>query len=394
MDTSSLEVAHIVRARGEVYRQRFGHHLARRHLRALRAIEICRSAALGGHRYRCERCDHERIAYNSCRNRHCPKCQTLDKERWIEARRAELLPVDHFHVVFTLPAALRPLALRNQRTIYTLLFRSAAETLLEIGADSKHLGARIGFVAILHTWGQTLVDHPHLHVIVPGGGLALTGDRWVSARRRFLLPVRVLSRLFRGKFLHYLREAHAASEIAFPGTIEELVDPPAFDALLDRLYGTDWMVYCKPPLGGAHAVLEYLPRYTHRVAISNDRLVAFDGETVTFRFKDYRQEGRVGVMHLSAEEFLRRFLLHILPERFVRIRYYGLWAHRCRKENLELCRQLMRVRPGPEPVSENWSELLLRLTGIDPTLCPVCGKGRLIAADRLAPIRYPARAPP
>lgn len=397
--SSGLEVAHIIRLYGEAYRQ--GHRLSRSQLRAMRAIELCRTAALGGHVYVCEQCGAQKISYNSCRNRHCPKCQSLDKERWLEQRCRELLPVPYFHVVFTVPHELNPLALANPGRFYNLLFASASETLLDIAADPKHLGARLGVLAVLHTWGQTLELHPHLHCIVPGGGLSLDGQRWVSTPRpNYLLPVQVLTRLFRGKFLAAVQEARQAGRLVFP---EPLQAPGSWQALLDRLFAKTWAVYSKPPFAGPRQVLAYLARYTHRVAISNSRLLRLDNDQVTFSYKDYGQGGRSREMTLPAQEFLRRFLLHVLPEGFVRIRYYGLLSNRHRQRHLARCRECLEEEPATETqpsrdsARESWQALLVRLTGRDPTICPVCGRGHLRLVEELAAVSSwnPAeRSPP
>jgi putative transposase/transposase-like zinc-binding protein len=399
VDPSGLEVAHIFRLYGEEYRQ--GHRLTRPQLRAMRAIESCRTATLGGHVDECDECGARTISYNSCRNRHCPKCQGLDKQKWLEQRCSELLPVPYFHVVFTVPEELNPLALSNPEWFYGLLFDSASKTLLEIAADPKHLGARIAVLAVLHTWSQTLLLHPHLHCIVPGGGLSLDRQRWVASREDFFLPIQVLAKLFRGKFLAALKEAWQAGRLTLP---EALRDRFAFLDLLDRLYGKSWVVYSKPPFGSPQQVLAYLARYTHRVAISNHRLVRLEGDRVTFTYKDYSQGGRAREMTLSAEEFIRRFLLHVLPEGFVRIRYYGLLANRHRATNLALCRELLAsVAPAKPPAdeapaSESWQARLTRLTGQDPTLCPHCGRGHLRRVEELAPVpqatTLPGRSPP
>jgi len=397
MASSGLEVAHIFRQFGAEYRQQ--HALPRHHLRAMGAIENCRTAALGGHLYECDQCGAPQILYNSCRNRHCPKCQSLDKERWLERRGQELLPVPYFHVVFTLPAELNDLIWRNQRVLYDLLFRCAKETLLEIAADPQHLGARIGFLAVLHTWSQQLTEHPHLHCIVPGGGLSVDRRRWIgSPSPDFFLPVRVLSALFRGKYLHQLRALHRDGKLQFPGKIQELESPRAFRERLDPLFAKSWVVYCKPPFGGPKKVLEYLSRYTHRVAISNDRLLRLEGDRVVFSYRDWTEEYRTREMELSAAEFIRRFLLHILPDRFVRIRSYGLLAPRNRSRDLGLSRRLLGVgsqETAPaSPGSESWRELLQRLTGVDPTLCRQCQHGHLQLRQTVAPERMPARSPP
>ena len=397
MASSALEVADIFRRFGVAYRQ--AHALPRPHLRAMSAIESCRTAALGGHLYECDQCGAPQILYNSCRNRHCPKCQSLDKERWLQKRSQELLPVPYFHVVFTLPAELNALIWRNQRLLYDLLFRCASETLLEIAADRQHLWARIGFLAVLHTWSQQLTAHPHLHCIVPGGGLSVDRRRWIgSPSPEFFLPVRVLSALFQGKYLHQVRTLHRQGKLQFPGTIRELESPRAFRELLDPLFAKNWVVYCKPPFGGPKKVLEYLSRYTHRVAISNDRLLRLEEDRVAFSYRDRAEEDDRREMELPAEEFIRRFLLHILPDHFVRIRSYGLLAPRNRSRDLALCRKLLGAGPPTaepaRPDRESWQELLQRLTGVDATLCRECRQGHLQPRQALAPERPPARSPP
>ena len=331
--------------------------------------------------------------YNSCRNRHCPKCQWLARQQWLEKRQGELLPVTYFHVVFTLPDdLLNPLFLRNPKALYGLLFRTVADTLLEIGADPKHLGARIGFLAVLHTWGQRLQLHPHLHCIVPGGGISPQGDHWVGSRDDFFVHVKVLGRLFRGKFVAAVKKLADGSELRFPEEIDPLAAPSAYLAWLDQLGAADWVVNSKPPFGGAEHGLGYLARYTHRVAISNDRLLRIEDDRVHFRFKDYGNGGEWRETSLEAIEFLRRFLLHVLPDGFQRIRYYGLLANRYRAENLERCRALLGVPADPEApdtseekADETWEERLLRTTGIDPRRCPVCGQGRLSLHQRVEP---------
>ncbi|MGH8488924.1 MAG: IS91 family transposase [Gammaproteobacteria bacterium] len=388
-----LEVAHIFRLYGEAFRQK--HKLCREQLQAMRAIEDCRTAVLGGHLYRCDKCGSEKNVYNSCRNRHCPKCQCLEKERWLEKRRHELLPVPYFHVVFTLPEELNVLALGNPEVIYDLLFHSASQTLLEIAADPKHLGARLGFLAILHTWGQTLVLHPHLHCIVPGGGPSFDGERWMAASERFLLPVRVLAPVFRGKFLAGLETLYQEARLSLTAGAEKLRDPFVFHNLLDRLYRKSWWVYSKPPFGGPEQVLRYLARYTHRVALSNHRLVRVADHQVTFTYKDYSQNGRRREMTLPVEEFIRRFLLHILPHRFVRIRYYGLLANRHRDRQLERCRALLGAASAAvvqeSGERETWETVYQRVTGRDPTLCTECGHGHLHLVRQLPAL---ARRPP
>lgn len=357
-----IEVADIFRSYGPSYRAT--HRLPLPQLRTMRAIEICRTAELGGHVDECEECGHLTISYNSCRNRHCPKCQFLKKETWIEARERELLPIAYFHVVFTLPEELKSLALRNREVIYNLLFRAASETLTELARD--RLGVQIGSIAVLHTWGQNLLDHPHLHCIVSGGGLS--GDRWVPSKRRFLFPVKVLSRLFRGKFLSFLKKAYEGGNL-------QGVDQ--FTTLLNALYAKEWVVYAKPPFNGPETVLAYLGRYTHRIAITNHRILGMDEGRVSFSWKDYADGNTKKIMTLDVFEFIRRFLLHVLPPGFVKIRHVGFLSNRNRKARLELCRASLGVAdPEPAP-SESWQAVLLRITGIDVSRCPLCqGKMR------------------
>jgi hypothetical protein len=384
-----LEVADIFRQYGESYRSRFG-PLSPEQARVMRAIELCRTAALGGHVDRCDHCGHEIISYNSCRNRHCPKCQSLAKAQWLEARRAELLPVEYYHVVFTLPDQLAPLALQNKRTVYNILFQVAARSLLEIGADPQHLGAELGLVTVLHTWGQNLMHHPHLHCIVPGGGLSPDGQRWIGCRPGFLLSVRVLSTRFRTLFLEQLRRAAGRGELAFHGDLEPLGQPQAFTELLEACGKIDWVVYAKPPFGGPEKVLDYLGRYTHRIAISNHRLLELKDGRVSFTWKNYKQNGRRQTMTLDAGEFIRRFLLHTLPGGFVRIRFYGLLANAHRTEKLKRCRQLLGVPAGENAMEKqtkpDWVELLRELTGRDPLACPKCEHGRLARVRTLDPL--------
>lgn len=377
-----LELADIFRAQGETYRRQ--HRLSRPQLRAMRAIEICRTAVLGGHVYECDSCGAQKTGYNSCRNRHCPKCQALDKARWLEERGRELLPVPYFHVVFTLPEDLNALTLANPRRIYNLLFDSASQALLQLAADKKHLGAQIGFFAALHTWGQTLQLHPHLHCIVPGGWLSPNRKRWIASRPDFFLPVRVLGELFRGKFLAGLKEAHEAGQLVLP----ESLDRRSFQLLLDELYAKSWVVYSEPPFEGPERAVDYLARYVYRVAISNSRLVRMEDGEVTFTYKDYREGSTVKEMILSVEEFIRRFLLHVLPERFVRVRYYGFLSPRRRERDLSLCRDLLGAESAPVAEEENWGALLTRLTGKDPTVCEECGRGHLLWVRELSAERY------
>jgi Putative transposase/Transposase zinc-binding domain len=334
----------------------------------------------------CDRCGHERISYDSCRNRHCPKCQSLAKAKWLQARQAELLPVEYFHVVFTLPDMIAPVALQNKRIVYGILFRAASETLRTIAGDPKHLGAKIGFLAVLHTWGQNLMHHPHLHCVVPGGGVSPDRRRWVPCRRGFFLPVRVLSRMFRGKFLAFLKQAFEKRKLQFHGKLAKLAYPPAFREFLQVAYKTDWVVYSKPPFGGPAQVLDYLGRYTHRVAISNHRLVQLKDGKITFRWKDYRHGNRVRRMTLDAAEFIRRSLLHVLPPGFMRLRHYGFLGNRNRSEKLAQCRALLNqieVVDLAFQESQDWKARYETLTGDALTVCPVCQQGRMICVEIL-----------
>jgi hypothetical protein len=327
MDRPALELADIFRLHGPAYRERYAGRINSEQKQAMHAIEVCRTAILGGHVDQCDHCGHCRISYNSCGNRHCPKCQSLAKAQWLEKHQAQLLPVPYFHVVFTLPDGIASIARQNKKIVYNTLFRAASETLRRIAADPKHLGAKIGFLAVLHTWGQNLLFHPHLHCVVPGGGLSPDRQRWIAYRKRFFLPVRVLSPLFRGLFLHYLREAFSTGKLQFNRSLLELNNAEKFDALLKRCRKLEWVVYSKPLFGGPDQVLDYLGRYTHRVAISNHRLVSLVDGKVTFRWRDYKEDNKQKRMTLDALEFIRRFLLHVLPHGFVRIRHYGLLAN-------------------------------------------------------------------
>ena len=386
----ALEVAEIFRVHGPAWRQAQHAHLSLGQLKVMSAIEQCRSATLGGHVLRCESCEQIQIAYNSCRNRHCPKCQASAARRWLEAREADLLPVEYYHVVFTLPAPIAELAYQNKALIYGLLFDLAAETLLTIAADSKHLGAQIGATLVLHTWGSALTHHPHVHGIVPGGGLSAQGDRWVACKPGFFLPVRVLSRLFRRRFLEELAKAHRTGQLHFFGEHAALAHASYFAQWLGALREQEWVVYAKRPFAGPAAVLAYLSRYTHRVAISNRRLVAFDERGVSFRWKDYRAKAktRYKTMTLSAEEFMRRFLLHVLPGGFHRIRHYGLLANARRTLNLTRARELLHVAPAAaelQPPDES-------TTIVQPIfVCRDCGAAMLIIETfaRGQPIRAP-----
>ena len=345
MSRPRLEVADIFRDHGPAWRQANAGHVSLGQLKVMSAIESCRTAALGGHVARCEKCSHTLIAYNSCRNRHCPKCQGAAAKEWLVEREAELLPVPYFHVVFTLPTRIADIAYQNKAVIYDLLFKASAETLLTIAADPKHFGARIGILSVLHTWGSALTHHPHIHMIVPGGGFSLDGNNWLSCRPSFFLPVRVLSRLFRRLFLEKLVAAYTVGELQFFSNHAPLTEAQAFTAYLAPLRNSEWVVYCKRPFGGPEEVLRYLARYTHRVAISNRRLVALDNNSITLKWKDYRIEGpqRYKLMTLDTHEFIRRFLMHVLPQGFHRIRYYGLLASGKRAENIARARKLLAV---------------------------------------------------
>ena len=388
MGRPALEVADIFRIHGPAWRQQQAGHLSLGQLKVMSAIEQCRTAALGGHALRCNACNHEEISYNSCRNRHCPKCQARAAQRWLEARQADLLPFEYYHVVFTLPEPISAIAYTNKAAIYRLLFDVAAETLTTIAADPKHLGAQIGATLVLHTWGSALTHHPHAHGIVPGGGISQDGERWIACRRGFFLPVRVLSRLFRRRFLEELEKLHRAGQLQFFGEYADLTEASAFSRWLAPLRSCEWVVYAKRPFAGPEAVLAYLSRYTHRVAISNRRLVAMNDGGVSFRWKDYRAKGRTRhkTMTLAPEEFMRRFLLHVLPSGFHRIRHYGLLANAGRRVNLSRVRTLLDV-PPPEPVSDE--------TAVMPAptfVCRCCGATmRVVETMRR---QQPIRAPP
>jgi len=380
------EVADVFRSFRATYFETAGQSATGAQRRVLNDICLCRSAALGGHKTRCDRCDHEVVSYNSCRNRHCPKCQGAARAEWLDAREDDLLDVPYFHVVFTLPHTLGPLALQNKRLIYGLLFQAASQTLLTIARDPKHLGADVGFIVVMHSWGQTLTHHPHVHAVVPGGGLSLDRSRWISCRNGFFLPVRVLSKFFRNKFLALLRAAFKGGKLSFDGQLKDLSYPDRWVRFVRTLQEVNWVVYAKPPFGGHEQVLKYLARYTHRVAISNRRLVSVDDGNVTFRWKDYAQNRRPRTMTLDANEFIRRFLLHVLPKSFVRIRSYGFLSNRVRKERLALCRRLLgSPNPSRDSSDDNISvPTTLELTESALT-CPACQKGRLVRVETIKP---------
>lgn len=382
---TGLELADIFRQCGEAYRQEHGTALSPEQRRAMQAIEQCRTATLGGHVDECDRCGHRVISYNSCRNRHCPKCQSLQKAEWLAERQAELLPVEYFHVVFTIPEEIAAIALQNKRCVYEILFHTAAQTLLRIAADPKHLGAEIGFLSVLHTWGQNLSHHPHLHCVVPGGGLSPDGARWVSCRAGFFLPVKVLSRLFRRLFLEALERAFRRGELTFHGKSQELAAPDRFADVVKRARSREWVVYAKPPFGGPAQVLSYLGRYTHRVALSNDRLLKLEGGQVSFRWKDYRRGNQIKVMTLEASEFIRRFLLHVLPRGFQRLRHYGYLSNRQRAEKLGRCRRLLGVRSAQdEELAPADTAPEADVTGERLAPCPECHFGRMRRREVLA----------
>ena len=396
MERPKLEVADVFRRYGPAYRQQYADSLSRGQRRVMSAIELCRTAALGGHLEQCDSCGHQRPAYHSCRNRHCPKCQSLARAQWLQDRQAELLPTEYFHVVFTVPEQIAVLAYQNKEVVYGILFRAVAETLRTIAADPKHLGAEIGFLAVLHSWGQNLLFHPHLHCVIPGGGIGPDGQRWIACRPRFFLPVRVLSCLFRRLFLDHLQDAFDQGQLQFFSSLERLRDRNAFLQYLAPLRRIKWVVYAKPPFGGPEQVLNYLGRYTHRVAISNNRLLDIDNGKVTFCWKDYRDHDRQKIMTLDADEFIRRFLLHVLPDGFQRIRHYGFLCHRYRQGKLALCRQLLGVPSTgivPPKAQPDYRDLYEKLTGRSLRDCPVCHTGHMVAiavlpvADRAPPCR-------
>jgi hypothetical protein len=374
-------MADVVRTHQGEFLARWNPVLSREQRKALKDIRDCRTAALGGHLYKCDQCGNRVNVYNSCRNRHCPKCQGAARAKWLAQREAELLPVPYFHVVFTLPQQIGRLALHNAKLIYNILFRSASQTLLEIAADPKHLGASIGFLAVLHTWGQKLDLHPHLHCVVPGGGISMDGSRWIACCQSFFLPVRVLSRLFRRKFLRSLRAAFGKGALRLSGELQPLAEPAAFHAWSRQAARTEWVVYAKPPFGGPHRVLKYLARYTHRVAISNHRLRSLESGRVSFEWKDYAHQSRSAIMTLEAVEFIRRFLLHVFPSGLVRIRQFGFLANRVRSSKLKHCLALLAALPPIQTGFEHDSPALTE----DSHRCPICKLGRLILIELLNP---------
>ncbi len=387
--SATLEVADVFRDGERRFLARYGHRLSPGQRKVLRAVTRCRTAALGGHVQRCDDCGHQQIQYNSCRNRHCPKCQAMARAAWLEKRKSELLPVPYFHVVFTLPHELSSLALQNQRVVYGILFQAAAETLLEIAADPEHLGARVGCLMVLHTWGQNLMHHPHVHSVVTGGGLSPDGSRWIAGKRSkrrklFFAPVRVLSLVFRGRFISLLKEAFVSGKLSFYGQLQPLRDPADFEQLLNQSVRHDWVVYAKRPFSSPLCVLKYLARYTHRVAISNGRLVKLSEGRVSFRYKDYAEGQQSKIMTLDSLEFMRRFLMHTLPKGFVRIRYYGFLANRERDQHLDHCRGLLGVEPQRSDHAMKDTMPMEDSQSQEPCQkCPACRSGKLIVIDIL-----------
>lgn len=394
MDRPRLEVADVFHRYGDAYRQQHAGSLSRDQLRVMSAIERCRTAALGGHIEQCDQCGYQRHAYNSCRDRHCPKCQSLARAQWIQDRQAELLDTEYFHVVFTVPEEIAAIGLQNKEVLYDILFRATSQTLRTIAADPKHLGAEIGFFAVLHSWGQNLMFHPHLHCVVPGGGISPDGQCWIPCRPSFFLPVRVLSCLFRRLFLEWLEKAFADGQLKFFSSLHQLQDRRAFLRYLAPLRKNKWVVYAKKPFAGPQQVLDYVGRYTHRVAISNNRILNLEDGQVTFRYKDYRNGSQQKTMTLSADEFIRRFLLHVLPEGFHRIRYYGFLGNRYRKEKLEQCRHLLGMVPlqphSPTEATElDYHDRYEALTGSSLWECPACHRGRMIVIADILPGSIP-----
>jgi hypothetical protein len=367
------ELQDIFQDYGRNYREKYRLTLVQH--KAMSAIQNCRTSQLGGHKDVCESCGDTKISYNSCRNRHCPKCQTLAKERWIENQKGNLLNIGYFHVVFTIPDTLNLIMYQNQKELYTLLFKASSETLAELASDKKYLGAKLGFTSILHTWGQNLMHHPHIHCIVPGGGLSPIGQ-WVSSRKKFFIPVKVLSRKFRGKFLHYLKQLYYENKLEFHGSQEFLSDHAEFEKLLSSVYSKEWIVYCKPPYKNASCVVEYLGRYTHRVAISNNRIISIENGTVTFKWRDYKDSSKGKLMNVSSDEFIRRFLIHILPSRFMKIRHYGFLGNRNKSTKLKICKQLTNTAVSLKEKASTL-QLIEKITGRDLSKCAHCGSDKI-----------------
>ena len=376
-----ITLGEIFRKYGPLYREAFQGRIPLHHLKVMNAIEICRTSALGSYVYKCDECGELHFAYESCGNRHCPQCQSLKAEQWVFEKKKDLLPVQYFHVVFTIPAQLNPIMIRNQKVTYDILFNSVSQTLQELSRDEKYLGANIGFFSILHTWGQNLMDHPHIHCVVTGGGLSDDKSKWISSRKNFFIPVKVLSKRFRSIFLTKLKTAKKSGDLKFPGTICELSLRHNFQKLIDKLFKCEWVVFSKRPFKKPETVLEYLSRYAYKVAISNHRIIKVEDDHVYFKYKDYKDDSKKKIMRLNAFEFIRRFLLHILPERFMKIRYYGLLANKCREKNLSICRDLLGVKATETDLLEiykDWKKLYGYVAGEDVFCCPHCKKGKLV----------------
>ncbi len=374
------EMADIFRLHGRQYQT--ARSLPLPYLKVMHLIQVCRTAYLGGHIEKCDSCGYEKHAYNSCRNRHCPKCQSLTKAKWLEARKSELLPVGYFHTVFTLPHELNPVALYNKKTVFDILFKAASETLLEFGKNN--LGGKLGFLCILHTWNQTLLEHFHLHCVIAGGALSFDKNQWISSRENFLFSVKALSMVFRAKFSDYMNKAFSKGDLIFPGETLQLADEKEFSTFINTLKQKNWVVYCKKPFAGPQQVLDYIGRYTHRVAISNNRIINVQNGKVTISYRDRRNNDTLKTMTFKAGEFIRRFLLHVLPDGFVRIRHFGFLANRYKKENIKHCRELLKVTNHiQEPIRKNTQKLMLELTGIDISLCPCCKTGAMIIVDEI-----------
>jgi predicted Zn-ribbon and HTH transcriptional regulator len=387
---NKCEVAGIFRKYSKEYIDR--HKQPAYILKTIGAIQKCRTSKLGAHVHKCDNCGYKKISYNSCRNRHCPKCQSLAKEKWIAQRKKELLPVKYFHVVFTIPEELNQIVLQNKKRLYDILFKTASGTIIKLGKDKKHIGGETGIIAVLHTWGQNLMEHPHLHCIVTGGGLSPTGNKWEEPKRTkredFFIHVNVISDLYKKKFLYYLKKSYELGQLRFEGKIAAIKQADEFKELINKLYSKKWITYCKRPFGGPEKVINYLGRYTHRVAISNNRIKNIEDGKVTFSYKDYRDCSKEKEITLEAGEFMRRFLLHVLPDNFYKIRYYGILSSRKKKIKLAKCRQVLEVKNSDEEkfeVPKSWEEILYELTGIDVTQCPKCKKGRMIPVEIIKP---------
>ena len=386
-----IEVADIFRKHEQEFRDKY--KLSPSMNKAFNAIISCRTTKLGGHVYVCDECGHTKISYNSCRDRHCPKCQALAKEKWVEERNKDLLPIQYFHVTFTIPAELNTLVLQNQKELYSLLFKTSSDTLIELTKDKKHLGAQIGITSVLHTWGQNLMSHPHVHCIVTGGGLSFDEKKWCPTRKNFLLPVLVISDIFKNKFLYHLKKKYKKGILEFHGSLESLKSPNNFYQFKDELFNKDWVVSSIPSINSGANVLKYLGRYINSVAISNQRIIKFEEGKVTFKWKDYSDHNKIKLMTLEAVEFIRRFLLHILPNRFVKIRHYGLLSNKNKKTKLKICRKLLNVDDQPSETTtekETWQELMFRLTGKDVNKCPCCEKGKMIIKSEILPSKLVA----